>query len=134
MLNGVDIKEVGGDVKRERIRENEVVAREVVSALKMMEGDRESDMDVKNGGIRIIDWLRRVFNKCMESGVVPEDWKAACIVPVYKGKGDGMGCASRSGKSVFSILGKIYGRVLISRVIERKKEQVVEEQRGFRSR
>ena len=42
---------------------------------------------LKNGGIGIIDWLlRKIFNKCMESGVVPKDWKAACIVPVYKGK------------------------------------------------
>ena len=32
-----------------------------------------------------------------------------------------------------SIPGQIYGKVLISRVIESKKEQVVEEERGFRS-
>ena len=32
-----------------------------------------------------------------------------------------------------SIPGKIYGRVLISRVVENMKEQVAEEQRGFRS-
>ena len=41
---------------------------------------------LKNGGISIIDWLLKIFNKCMESGVVQEDRKAAYIFPVYKGK------------------------------------------------
>ena len=69
----------------------------------------------------------------MESGVLPEDWKAACIVPVYKGKGDRRDCANYRGISILSIPGKIYGRVLINRVIESTKEQVAEEQGGFRS-
>ena len=48
---------------------------------------------LKNRDISIIDWLLRILNKYMESGVVPEDWKAACIVPVYKGKCDRRDCA-----------------------------------------
>ena len=55
---------------------------------------------LKNGGIRIIDWLLRIFNKCMESGVVPEDWKAACVVPVYKGRGDRRDCANYRNKYI----------------------------------
>ena len=58
------------------------------------------------------------------SGVVPEDWEVACIVPVYKGKGDRRDCANYRGISILSIPGKIYGRVLISRVIKSTKEQV----------
>ena len=46
----------------------------------------------------------------MESGVVPEDWKAACIFPVYKGKGDRRDCDNYRGISIFSIPGKIYGK------------------------
>ena len=37
------------------------------------------------------------------------------------------------GISILSIPGKIYGRVLIRSMIESTKEQVVEEQGGFRS-
>ena len=44
----------------------------------------------------------------MESGVVPEDSKATCIVPVYKGKDDRRGRANYRGKSILSIPGKIY--------------------------
>ena len=49
---------------------------------------------LKNRDISIIDWLLRIFSKCMESGVVPEDWKAACIVPIYEGKGDRRECSN----------------------------------------
>ena len=68
----------------------------------------------------------------MNSGVVPEDWKAACIVPVYRGKGYRRDCNYR-GIGILSIPGKIYGRILIDRVKESTKKQVEEEQGGFRS-
>ena len=77
-----------------------------------MKGGKAAGVDsiavemLRNGGIRIIDWLMRILNKCMKSGVVPEDWKAACIVPVYKGKGDGRDCAIYRGISILSIRGK----------------------------
>ena len=58
--------------------------------------------------------LLRIFSKFMDSSVVPEDWKATCIVLVYKGKGD-------RGISILSIPGKTYGRVLVSRVVESTK-------------
>ena len=86
----------------------------------MMKGGKATGMDgfvvemLKNSGISINDWLLRIFNKCMESGVVPEDWKAACIVPVYKGKGDPRNFANYRGISIFSMPRKMYGRDLIS--------------------
>ena len=57
---------------------------------------------LKSGGTRIIEWLLRMFNKCMESGVVPEELETAYIVPVYKGKGSILGnrfCPSFEGVS-----------------------------------
>ena len=68
----------------------------------------------------------------MESGVAPEDWKVVCIIPVYKGKGDRRDCVNYRGITILSIPGKIYGKVLINRVIESTKEQVAEKQGGFR--
>ena len=88
---------------------------------------------LKNGGIRIIDWLLKNFNRCMESDLVPEDWNDMCSIPVYKGKCVRRACANYRVISILSIPGKIYGRVLISRMIESTKEQVGEEQGGFRS-
>ena len=84
-----------------------------MGAIKKNKSAKAAGMDdivvemLKIEGISIIDWLMRIFNKCMASGVVPEDWKAACIVPVYKGKGDSRDCANYRGINVLSIPGKI---------------------------
>ena len=59
----------------------------------------------------------------MESGVVPEDWKVACIVPVYQGKDDRRECGNYRLISILNIPGKIYRRILISRVVERRKNK-----------
>ena len=101
---GDEIREVGGDIRREGIGESERVVRELVReeimvSLKKIIGGKAAGMDglvvkiFKKGGINIIDWLMRIFNKCMGSVVVPEDWKAARIVAVFKGKGDRRDCA-----------------------------------------
>ena len=55
----------------------EVVREEKMGSLKMMKGCKAAGVDgiviemLKNGGISIMDWLLRIFNKCIESGVVP---------------------------------------------------------------
>ena len=43
---------------------------------------------MKGGGDRVVDWIWRLCNMTFESGVVPEDWRSAVIVPMYKGKGE----------------------------------------------
>ena len=43
------------------------------------------------------------------------DWRA-CIVPLYKRKGDKCECSYSKGISAVSVVGKLYGRVLIKRV------------------
>ena len=57
------------------------------------------------------------------------DWHGACIVPLYKGKGDK--CQSR-GISLLSVLGMVFGRVLIKRVRAGTECAIGEEQCGFR--
>ena len=81
LLNGDKIKEVGGDIRRERIGENErvvkrVVREEIIGARKKVKGGKSAAMDgtvvemLKNGVISITDLLLRIFNKCMKSGGV----------------------------------------------------------------
>ena len=52
---------------------------------------------IKGGGDRVVDWIWRLCNVAFESGVVPEDWKSAMIVPLYKDKGDRMECSNYRG-------------------------------------
>ena len=44
------------------------------------------------------------------------DWWGACIVPLYKGKGDKCEFSYSRGISLLSVVGKLFGRVLIKRV------------------
>ena len=59
---------------------------------------------IKNGGVSMIKWIVRLFNLCFVSGVVPKEWCEACIVPLYKGKGDKYECGSYRGISLLSVL------------------------------
>ena len=54
------------------------------------------------------------------------------MVPIYKGKGDKYVCGNYRGISLLSMVGKIFGRVLINRVRDGTEEVLMEEQCGFR--
>ena len=49
-------------------------------------------------------------------GVVPIDWRGACIVTLYKGKGEKCECSNSTGISLLSVARKLCGRVLIKGV------------------
>src|ERR1700755_879090 len=120
--------EEGGSISREEVK----VAVEKLKKGKSagMDGIYGEMIRVRKGVI--VDWLVRMFNVCWGEGKVPQEWQDACIVPIYKGKGDKMVCKNYRGISLLSVVGKIYGRVLVSRVKELTKERVGEEQGGFR--
>ena len=71
----------------------------------------------------VLEWLVRLLNLSFDMGVVPMDWRGACIVPLYKGKGDKCECINTMGTSLLSVVGKLFGRVLIVRVIARTELQ-----------
>ena len=54
------------------------------------------------------------------------------IVPLYKGKGDKCECSNSRGISLLSVVDKLFGRVLITRVRVGTECAIGEEQCGFR--
>ncbi len=72
------------------------------------------------------------MEKIQKKGEVPEDWKRAIIVPLYKGKGGRSEFSSYRGISLLSVAGKVYGRILTERLMEVTEGKVSEEQGGFR--
>ena len=54
------------------------------------------------------------------------------IVPLYKGKGDKCVCSNSIGISLLSVVGKLFGKVLIQRVRAGTECAIGEEQCGFR--
>ncbi len=73
-----------------------------------------------------------IYERAWKKGEVPDDWKKAIIVPLYKGKGRRSECSSYRGISLLSIPGKLYGRILTERLMEVTKGKVSEDQGGFR--
>ena len=49
--------------------------------------------------------LVRLLNLSFDMGVVPMDWRGACIVPLYKGKSDKSECINSRGISFLSEVG-----------------------------
>lgn len=45
-------------------------------------------------------------------------WVSACVVPLYRGKGDRHKCTCFRGISLLSVVGKVYDKVLIKRIRE----------------
>ena len=87
---------------------------------------------LKKGGMAVLEWLVRLLNFSFDIGVVPMDWRGACIVPLYKGKGDKCECSNSRGISLLSVVGKLFGRVLIKRVRAGTECALGEEQCMFR--
>ena len=86
----------------------------------------------KKCGKAVLEWLVRLCNVCYQTRKVPDDWKKACIVPIYKGKGSKLECKNYRGISLLSIPGKIYGRIIIQRVVSETQDLIGEEQCSFR--
>ena len=127
----------GMDLKRVSVSES-ISVREVKDALKKVKRGKAAGLDgvaaemMKEGGECMLEWIVRLFNVCLNSGEVPEDWKRACVVPLYKGKGEKCVCGSYRGISLLSVTGKLYGRVLIQRVRKETERLVKDVQGGFR--
>jgi exonuclease III len=78
-----------------------------------------------------IDWLTRVFQVAWDSGEAPADWQDGVVVPIFK-KGDKTECANYRGITLLSLPGKIYAKILESRVRGIVEPRVSDEQCGFR--
>ena len=52
------------------------------------------------------------------------DWRGACMVPLYKGYGDKCECSNSRSINLLSVVGKLYGSVLIIKRVIRPKLNV----------
>ena len=63
---------------------------EVEEAVNVMKSGKAQGLDgipvqcLKKCGISVLEWLVRLLNVSFDIGVVPMDWRGACIVPCTK--------------------------------------------------
>ena len=82
---------------------------EVRQAVNEMKSGKAPGLDgfpvecLKKGDMAVLEWLVRLLIVSFEMGVVPMDWRGACIVRLYKGKGDKCECRNSRGISLLSV-------------------------------
>ena len=67
-----------------------------------------------------------------EEEKIPDDFRDALIVSLYKNKGSKSDCGNYGSISLLSIAGKILGRVILNRLIQVSEQNPPEAQCGFR--
>nr|VZI51958.1 unnamed protein product [Spirometra erinaceieuropaei] len=87
----------------------------------------------KHGGSLLMDHLTALFQEMWRQGEVPQDFKDATIVHLYKRKGNRQVCDNHRGISLLNIAGKIFARILLNRLnIHLEQGLLPESQCGFR--
>lgn len=110
---------------------------EICNALQKMKSNKAVGIDGipaeiwKHGNIE--DILVTLFNNLGITGCVPDEWKTAVIVPIYK-KGDRGDPGNYRGISLLATLSKVYSGVLNQRLLKWAKETdfFTDAQNGFR--
>nr|VZI07674.1 unnamed protein product [Spirometra erinaceieuropaei] len=80
-----------------------------------------------------MDHLTALFQEMWRHGEVPQDFKDATIVLLYKRKGNSQLCDNHRGISLLNIAGKIVARILLNRLNNHLEQGLLpERQCGFR--
>ena len=86
----------------------------------------------KHGGDNLFSRLRQLITNAWEVCSIPQAWKDASILTIYK-KDNRTDCGKYRGISLLSIAGKIFDRILLNRLSTHITPEVVPEtQCGFR--
>ncbi|MBJ5570582.1 hypothetical protein JGG62_24590 [Salmonella enterica subsp. enterica serovar Typhimurium] len=63
-----------------------------------------------------VQWLTDLSNRIIDEGRIPGDWEKSVIIPIYKGKGDPLECASYRAVKLLEHAMKVVQRVLEQRI------------------
>ena len=90
-------------------------------------------MVIKYGGCALHRRLHNFILDCWFAKCLPQQWKNANIILVYKKKGDREECANSRGISLLSVAGKMLAKIMLTRLLEYVVDLVLpESQCGFR--
>ena len=85
------------------------------------------------GGAAVVQCMYSFISAVWTAGEVPQQWKDADIISIYKKKGDRAVCGNSRGIALLSSGGKVLTRIILSRLIHSIAEDVLpESQCGFR--
>uniref|UniRef100_A0A8C7WPE7 Reverse transcriptase domain-containing protein n=1 Tax=Oryzias sinensis TaxID=183150 RepID=A0A8C7WPE7_9TELE len=113
---------------------------EVAKAIKQMSTGKAPGSDAipaevfKSGGPSLLHKLTVLLQSFWVSETLPQDFKDAIIVHIYKRKGNKRSCDNHRGISLLSIAAKIFARLLLNRLLKHLEQgHLPESQCGFRA-
>ena len=113
---------------------------EIQKALNSLKNNKSPGPDgvqaelLKNGGCVAEERIQALIHQTWTEGKIPQVWKDANLITIYKSKGDKTDCGNSRGISLLSVAGKILAKVLCNRLVEQVGERLIPEtQCGFRA-
>ena len=110
---------------------------EVLTAVSKLKNNKAAgEDDIRGEMLKAMDSdgigkLHQVVSQAWIQGQVPQEWRNATIVPIFK-KGSKKLCSNYRGISLLSVPGKVYARVLLDRLKILTDPLIEEAQAGFR--
>lgn len=112
---------------------------EVQTAIKGLKENKSPGVDgiqcelIKHGGELLQQRLHHLICLIWETEQIPQQWKDAKIISLYKNKGECSVCGNSRGISLLSVAGKVLAKILLSRLNGNIVDEVCpESQCGFR--
>ena len=113
---------------------------ETVKAIKLLSSGKAPGSDAipaeiyKAGGSSIAEKLTELFHIMWRKEAIPQEFKDATIIHLFKRKGNPQVCDNHRGIFLLSIIGKILARVLLNRLNEHLEQSrlLPESQCGFK--
>lgn len=94
--------------------------------------DRITSEMVKNMGRKGVELLLKIYNRVWRDVTLPNDWRKALIMPIYK-KGDRRDCSNYRGITLLSTVMKIFEGIIDRRIRTALADTLDDAQSGFRS-
>ena len=110
---------------------------ELEKALQETRRDKAPGLDgispeiLKLGGPKLKSHLLSLYNTCWQRQTLPQDFKDALIVMIYKKKGDRRDCDNHHGIFSLSIAGKVLAKIMLNRMKTISEQLLPESQCGF---
>jgi len=122
------------------ILNGEITEDEIISAVKNMKNSKAPGYDlivneyVKSTVHLLMPLYKKLFNKILDSGSIPEGWTIGIILPIYKNKGDPLNPDNYRGITLVPSVGKLFTSIINDRLSKFSDlvEIVPKSQAGFR--
>ena len=112
---------------------------EVVNIIDSLKNNKSPGPDgvaaelLKYGPPELVDVLLGMVRQIWDAGTIPQIWKDANLITIYKNKGDRADCGNSRGIALLAVAGKILAKLINRRVTSNIGEKLIpESQCGFR--